>query len=99
MHSQLGVEKQRLSGWRDHNKQIFVVAQRENQESVTSDLLYTMGTIATVGPVQRGPAGMRLLLWLYRCLGRWPFRVLLCPVVFWYLTTQRVARQSSEACD
>ena len=40
-------------------------------------------------------AGMRLLLWLYRCLGRWPFRALLCPVVFWYLTTQRAARQSS----
>ncbi len=43
-------------------KKIFVVAQRENLEDVSPDLLYTMGTIATIGPVQRGPSGMRLLL-------------------------------------
>ncbi len=44
------------------DKRIFVVSQRENQEDATPDLLHTMGTIATIGPVQRGPSGMRLLL-------------------------------------
>jgi ATP-dependent Lon protease len=48
-------------------KTIFVVAQRENLEDVTPEILYTMGTVATIGPVQRGPSGMRLLLnGLYR---------------------------------
>ena len=44
------------------HKTIFVVAQRENLEDVTPEILYTMGTVATIGPVQRGPSGMRLLL-------------------------------------
>ncbi len=44
------------------DKRIFVVAQRENKEEVSSDLLYTVGTLASIGPVQRGPSGMRLLL-------------------------------------
>jgi len=44
------------------DKTIFVVAQRENLEDVTPEILYTMGTVATIGPVQRGPSGMRLLL-------------------------------------
>ncbi len=49
------------------NKTIFVVAQRENLEDVGPEILYTMGTVATIGPVQRGPSGMRLLLnGLYR---------------------------------
>ncbi len=43
-------------------KKIFVVSQRENLEDVSPELLYTMGTVATIGPVQRGPSGMRLLL-------------------------------------
>jgi ATP-dependent Lon protease len=43
-------------------KQIFVVSQRENVEDVTPEILYSMGTVATIGPVQRGPSGMRLLL-------------------------------------
>lgn len=43
-------------------KQIFVVAQKENLDDVTPELLYPVGTVATIGPVQRGPAGMRLLL-------------------------------------
>ncbi len=47
---------------RTDSKQIFVVSQRENSEDVTSDILYTMGCVATIGPVQRGPSGMRLLL-------------------------------------
>ena len=44
------------------DKMIFVVSQRENMEDVTPELLYAMGTVATIGPVQRGPSGMRLLL-------------------------------------
>jgi ATP-dependent Lon protease len=44
------------------DKMIFVVAQQENLEEVHPDILYTMGTVATIGPVQRGPSGMRLLL-------------------------------------
>jgi ATP-dependent Lon protease len=44
------------------DKMIFVVSQRENLEHVTPELLYGMGTVATIGPVQRGPSGMRLLL-------------------------------------
>ena len=47
---------------RTEGKQIFVVSQRENLEDVTSEILYGMGTVATIGPVQRGPSGMRLLL-------------------------------------
>jgi ATP-dependent Lon protease len=44
------------------DKMIFVIAQRENLEDVNPKILYTMGTVATIGPVQRGPSGMRLLL-------------------------------------
>jgi len=47
---------------RTEDKQIFVVSQRENLEDVTPKILYGMGTVATIGPVQRGPSGMRLLL-------------------------------------
>ncbi len=41
---------------------IFAVSQRQNIENVTSDVLYTIGTIARIGQVQRGLAGMQLLL-------------------------------------
>ncbi len=41
---------------------IFAVAQRADVERVTPEGLYTIGTIASVGFVQRGPSGMRLLL-------------------------------------
>jgi ATP-dependent Lon protease len=41
---------------------IFAVAQRENQEQVQPDLLYTTGTVAKVGQVQRGLGGIQLLL-------------------------------------
>jgi ATP-dependent Lon protease len=44
------------------DKTIFVLTQRENLEDVTPEILYTLGTMATIGPVQRGPSGMRLLL-------------------------------------
>ena len=47
---------------RSEDKQIFVVSQRENLEDVTPEILHGMGTVATIGPVQRGPSGMRLLL-------------------------------------
>ena len=41
---------------------VFAICQRENTEQVTSDGLYTIGTIAKVGQLQRGLAGMQLLL-------------------------------------
>ncbi len=47
---------------KSEDKLIFVAAQRENNEDVTPEILHTMGTVATIGPVQRGPSGMRLLL-------------------------------------
>lgn len=44
------------------DKFIFAVSQRENIEDVSPELLYTIGTVAKVGQVQRGLAGMQLLL-------------------------------------
>ncbi|MCZ6754888.1 MAG: endopeptidase La [Gemmatimonadetes bacterium] len=44
------------------DKFIFAVSQRENIEDVSPELLYTVGTVAKVGQVQRGLAGMQLLL-------------------------------------
>jgi len=41
---------------------IFAICQRENTEQVTSEGLHTIGTIAKVGQLQRGLAGMQLLL-------------------------------------
>ena len=41
---------------------IFAVSQRENTEQVTSDNLYSMGTVARIGQMQRGLAGVQLLL-------------------------------------
>ena len=43
-------------------KLIFAVSQRQNVESVTPEGLYTIGTIARIGQMQRGLAGMQLLL-------------------------------------
>ena len=40
-------------------------------------------------------AGMRLLFWVCRVFGRWPFRVLLYPVLLWYVATQARARRVS----
>ncbi len=40
-------------------------------------------------------AGMRLLFWVCRVFGRWPFRVLLYPVLLWYVATQGRARRVS----
>lgn len=40
-------------------------------------------------------AGMRLLFWICRVFGRWPFRVILYPVLAWYVATKPVARCAS----
>jgi len=44
------------------DRTVFVVAQRENAENVSKDLLYSMGVIAKIGPIQRGINGMQLLI-------------------------------------
>ncbi len=41
---------------------IFAVSQRQNVEQVSPEGLYTIGTIARIGQMQRGLAGMQLLL-------------------------------------
>jgi len=47
--------------------------------------------ISEVGSV----AGMRLMFSICRILGRWPFRVVLYPVLLWYMVTKPEARASS----
>ncbi|MGS0744070.1 LpxL/LpxP family acyltransferase [Glaciimonas sp. GG7] len=42
-------------------------------------------------------AGMRLMFWLYRIAGRLPFRLLLYPILGWYLATKPTARHASQA--
>ena len=32
-------------------------------------------------------SGMRLLFWICRWFGRWPFRLVLYPVLLWYVLT------------
>lgn len=39
--------------------------------------------------------GMRLLFSIYRALGRWPFRLVLYPVIAWYVLTKPAARAAS----
>lgn len=39
--------------------------------------------------------GMRLMFWIYRIFGHWPARVLLYPIVFWYMIAQPAARAAS----
>ena len=41
---------------------VFAVAQRHESESVSPSDLYTIGTIATLGSIQRGIGGIRLVL-------------------------------------
>src|SRR6266571_5257643 len=41
---------------------IFAVAQRENVDTVTPDVMYTTGTIAKISQIQRGLGGVQLLL-------------------------------------
>jgi len=46
-----------------HDKRlIFAVAQKDNVDDVTPGVLYTTGTIARIGQVQRGLAGVQLIL-------------------------------------
>lgn len=40
-------------------------------------------------------AGMRLMFWIYRAFGRWPFRFLLYPLLLWYVLTKPLARRAS----
>jgi predicted LPLAT superfamily acyltransferase len=40
-------------------------------------------------------AGIRLLFWLGRVFGRWPFRAVLYPVLLWYLIAKPSARAAS----
>jgi len=40
-------------------------------------------------------AGMRLLFWVCKVFGRWPFRLLLYPVLLWYLLFKPAARRAS----
>jgi len=41
---------------------VFAVAQRDNTDEPTPDILYTMGVIARIGQIQRGLGGVQLLL-------------------------------------
>jgi len=41
---------------------VFAVAQRDNAEEPTSDVLFTTGVIARIGQIQRGLGGVQLLL-------------------------------------
>jgi predicted LPLAT superfamily acyltransferase len=40
-------------------------------------------------------AGMRLLFWICRHIGRWPFRMVLYPVLLWYIIANPRARAAS----
>lgn len=40
-------------------------------------------------------AGMRVLFWVCRTCGRWPFRLLLYPVLLWYVISQARPRRAS----
>ena len=44
------------------DKLVFAVSQRQNVEAVAPDVLHTIGTVARIGQLQRGLAGMQLLL-------------------------------------
>jgi ATP-dependent Lon protease len=41
---------------------VFAVAQRDNTEEPSADILYSMGVIARIGQIQRGLGGVQLLL-------------------------------------
>ena len=48
---------------------VFAVTQRQDVEGVTPELLHTVGTIAAIGPIQRGVGGARLLLEAFLAAG------------------------------
>ena len=43
-------------------RRVFAVAQRTDSDNVTPEGLFTIGTIATIGSIQRGLGGVRLVL-------------------------------------
>ena len=43
-------------------RRVFVVTQREDRDDVQAEGLYTIGTVAHIAQVQRGPNGMQLVL-------------------------------------
>ncbi|HEX7253547.1 MAG TPA: endopeptidase La [Thermoanaerobaculia bacterium] len=43
-------------------RRVFAVAQRQDSENVSAEGLFTIGTIATIGSIQRGLGGVRLVL-------------------------------------
>ncbi len=47
---------------KDPERRVFAVAQRQDIETVAPENLFTIGTIATIGSVQQGLGGIRLLL-------------------------------------
>ena len=47
---------------KEEKRLIFAVAQRENLEQATPELLHSMGTVARIGQVQRGLGGVQLVL-------------------------------------
>jgi len=44
------------------NRLVFAVAQRDNTDEPTPEILYSMGVVARIGQVQRGLGGVQLLL-------------------------------------
>ena len=44
------------------DRRVFVVAQRQNVDDVAPEGLYSVGTVARIGNLQRGPAGIHLVL-------------------------------------
>jgi ATP-dependent Lon protease len=47
---------------KSESHRVFAVAQRDNVDTVTPGVLYTMGTMAKISQVQRGLGGVQLLL-------------------------------------
>jgi predicted LPLAT superfamily acyltransferase len=41
-------------------------------------------------------AGMRLMFWIFRWFGRWPFRLVLYPVLAWYVLSKPLPRRASQ---
>src|SRR4029450_10870013 len=41
---------------------VFAVSQRQNVDNVTPEALYTVGTVARIGQMQRGLSGAQLLV-------------------------------------
>ncbi|MBW8772760.1 MAG: LON peptidase substrate-binding domain-containing protein, partial [Gemmatimonadetes bacterium] len=47
---------------RDPEHRVLVLAQRDDQDEVTPEILYSLGTVATVGGLERGLGGVRIVL-------------------------------------